>query len=218
MSLMRSSLTCVTDPSALLVADTSTVINLNASGCAGKVIAALPNRLAVVDVVPGELASGRSHGRPDADLLNRLVAASLVEVVRLDDAATLHFEQLVVGPAALTLDDGEAATIAYVTTTVDRAIALVDERKANRICSSRYPDLRIGCTVDLFAHPRVRQELGAAALADAVFNALHIGRMRVLPQHVEWVIKLIGAERAARCTSLPNSVRDQLPPARLRVK
>jgi hypothetical protein len=50
------------------VADTSAVINLNATGCAGKIIAALPCRLVVVDAIPGELSIGR--GREDADLLD----------------------------------------------------------------------------------------------------------------------------------------------------
>jgi hypothetical protein len=31
--------------------------------------------------------------------------------------------------------------------------------------------------------------------------------MRVLPEHVDWVIGLIGAERAHLCTSLPGPVR-----------
>jgi hypothetical protein len=44
-------------------------------------------------------------------------------------------------------------------------------------------------------------------LGDAVFNALHDGRMRVLPHHLERVVGLIGHERAALCQSLPRSVR-----------
>jgi hypothetical protein len=61
--------------------------------------------------------------------------------------------------------------------------------------------------VDIFAHPNVKDALGNERLASAVFNALYEGRMRVLPRHVEWVIDLIGAERAGSCASLPNSVR-----------
>jgi predicted nucleic acid-binding protein len=113
VSLMGPSLTCLTDPDALVVADASTVINLNATGCARDVIRALPNRLVVVDVVPIELAAGRQRQRQDADLLNELVASNFVKIVHLDDEGMESFEQLVVGPAAKTLDDGEAATIAF---------------------------------------------------------------------------------------------------------
>ena len=38
--------TALTDPAARLVADASTVINLIATGSAGDIIAALPNRIA----------------------------------------------------------------------------------------------------------------------------------------------------------------------------
>jgi predicted nucleic acid-binding protein len=157
--------------------------------------------------VPIELAAGRQRQRQDADLLNELVASNFVKIVHLDDDGMESFEQLVVGPAAKTLDDGEAATIAFAVSR--NAIALIDERKANRICAERFSTLRVGCTVDIFTHPNVERALGRKRLGDAVFNALYQGRMRVLPHHVEWVVELIGADRAASCTSLPGSVRLQ---------
>lgn len=199
------SLTCLTDPAALAVADASVIISLNATGCALEIIRALPNRLAVVDVVLAELELGRQRGRQDADRLNDFVIAGLIEVVRLDDAAEQHFELLVVGPAAQTLDDGEAATIAYAL--AHGALPLIDERKANWICAERFATLRVGCTIDVFSHPKVHETLGQKALADAVFNALYHGRMRILPHHAEWVIGLIGTDRAALCVSLPRSTR-----------
>jgi hypothetical protein len=82
-----------------------------------------------------------------------------------------------------------------------------DEKKANRICAQRFPELRLASTVDIFMHPDVQSELGTEVLADTVFNALCRGRMRVFPQHVDWVIELIGVERARLCTSLPGPVR-----------
>jgi predicted nucleic acid-binding protein len=194
-----------TDPSALLVADTSTVISLNATGFAQRIIRALPNRLVVVDAVPAELEPGRRRGCRDADLLNELVAAGLVGIVGLGELGMTSFEELVVGPAIATLDDGEAATIAYASE--HAGVALIDEAKATRICAARFPTLRVGCTVDIFAHPKVQQDLGSASVAEAVFNALFQGRMRVFPEHMEWVVGLIGPDRAAKCSSLPNSVR-----------
>jgi predicted nucleic acid-binding protein len=195
----------LTNPASVVVADASVVINLNATGCAQQVITALPNSLVVVDVVRDELEKGRGRGRQDADLLNELTAGHVVQLVTLGDAALSHFERLVIGPAASTLDDGEAATIAYAI--AHGTIPLVDERKATRLSAERFPHLLVGCTLDIFKHADVLSSLGRDALASAVFNALHHGRMRVFPMDVAWVLALIGAERAALCASLPASVR-----------
>jgi len=198
-------LSCLNDPAALLVADASVAINLNATGFAEPILEALPNRFAVVEDVAFELEDGRQRGRTDADALEALVAAGRVDVVRLKNSAIEQFTALVMGSAAETLDDGEAATIAYALE--HGATALVDERKANRICAERFPSLLTASTVDVFAHDTVESALGRKGLADAVFNALYYGRMRVLARHVDWVVNLIGPERAARCASLPGSAR-----------
>lgn len=196
---------CLNDPTALVVADASVAINLNATGFAEPILDALPNRFAVVQEVALELAGGRRHGRNDADGLDALVAADRVHVVQLENPALEHFTALVSGPAAETLDDGEAATIAFALE--HGATALIDERKANRICAERFSTLTTGCTVDLLAHDAVEAAIGHDRLADAVFNALYHSRMRVLAQHVDWVVNLIGPGRAAQCASLPKSVR-----------
>lgn len=193
------------DPSHLLVADASTVIALNASGCAESILRALPNRVAVADVIPGELELGRRRGRRNTDLLNDLIAMGLVSVVQLDEASGQHFESLVVGSAAMTLDDGEAATIAYAI--AHGAVAIIDERKANRICSERFPALGVMSTVDLFAQPAVLEALGQDKLAQAILNALQLARMRVLAHRVDWVVQLIGPHQTALCPSLPRAAR-----------
>jgi predicted nucleic acid-binding protein len=198
-------LSSLTDPHAFLVADASAVINVNASGCAHKVLEALPNRVTVVDIVFGELEEGRQRQRQDADLLKKLADSGHVDIVRLDEVAERYFEQLTVGPAQMTLDDGEAATIGHAV--ARNSVALIDEDKAVRICTQLYPALRVGCSVDIFAHPDVQAALGRESLADAVFNALCHGRMRVFAKHVEWVVTLIGIDRAEQCKSLPRSVR-----------
>lgn len=198
-------LSCLNDPAAVLVADASVAINLNATGFAEPILDALPNRFAVVAEVMLELEDGRQRGRTDADALDALVAAGRVEVVRLGNPAVEQFTALVSGSAAETLDDGEAATIAYALE--HGATALVDERKANRICAERFPSLVTASTVDVLAHDAAVSAVGRNGLADAVFNALFHGRMRVPAQHVDWIVTLIGAERAERCVSLPRSVR-----------
>ncbi len=58
----------------VIAADASTIINLNASGCARRIVQALESKFVVVDVVQAELEDGRKNGRRDADLLGELVA------------------------------------------------------------------------------------------------------------------------------------------------
>lgn len=188
-----------------LVADTSVVINLIATGFASTIIQALPQPLIVVDIVPSELETGRGRGRTDAEQFNELVNGGIVKVVSLGDLGMQHFEGLVIGPAAKTLDDGEAATIACAIE--QSGVAYIDERKAWRICSERYETLRVGCTVDLLTHADVRARLSDGTVAEAIFNALQRGRMSVLPTHLSALVGLIGAERAALCQSLPRSIR-----------
>lgn len=199
------SLTCLTDPDAPVVIDTSAAINLIATGCAADIFQALPQQLLAVDTVPAELEAGRRRGRPDANLLHELVLAGHIEIVTLGESSGVIFEELVVGSAVTTLDDGEAATIAYAAG--HGAIAIIDERKANRVCTERYPALRRGSTLDLLTHPGVSGALGRDRLAGAVLNALRNARMQVLPQHVEWVVGLIGLGNAATCTSLSRTLR-----------
>ncbi|HQC97288.1 MAG TPA: hypothetical protein PK306_16420, partial [Aquabacterium sp.] len=169
------------DQPALLVADTSVVINLNATGCAEAILKALPHRVAVVDVVVDEIKRGVRKGRQDALKLEALIGAGVVEVVRLGAQGLLRFESLVVGSAGETLDDGEAATIAYAEEADARA--LIDERKARRLAAERHAAVPLGCTADLLAHGEVERAVGTAGIADADHNALIGARMRVMGQH-----------------------------------
>ena len=199
---------CLDERPAPVVLDTSVVINLNATGCADTILRALPNRCVVVDQVSLELQVGRRTGRGDADALATLIEQKLVDHAQLGDTGMRHFASLVSGSAAETLDDGEAGTIASALE--QGAVALVDERKAIRICAELFPRLGIGCTVDVLAQSHVQAALGSS-LADAVFNALDRGRMRVPDQYRQWVLDLIGKERAAGCRSLPKRFRESSP-------
>ena len=196
---------CLTDSTLPVVADTSVVINLNATGYSEALLDALPNRFLIVEEVSLELEVDSRTGRNDAEALSALVAQGRVELVRLGDIGTPHFISLVSGPASQTLDDGEAATVACALE--HGATALIDERKAIRICTERFGALATGCTVDIFAQDDVQRVLERDPLANAVFNALYQGRMRVPAHYVGWVVNLIGRERVARCRSLPASVR-----------
>lgn len=193
----------ITDLTVPIILDTSVAINLNASQCASTIFQALPNKVKIVDIALQELDFDRRNGRNDGELLRNLVDGGLIEIVSLGESGNKSFEKLVIGNGPNTLDDGEAATIAYALETA--GMALIDERKANRICEQEFPQLRVGSTIDLFTHSSVLTAIGNAALANAVFNALQDARMRVMPKHIEWVVALVGVERAAHCPSLPRS-------------
>lgn len=195
----------LTSLSGTLAADTSAIINLNATQYAADILRAMPERLIVVDISVGELDQGRKNGRADADLLAELRRAGLIEVSGLGVVGEAVFEQLVAGPANDTLDDGEAATIAYA---VEHSLGIVvDDGKARRICRERYPQVQMRSSVELFQHQILRSALGQERLASAVLNALRIGRMRVLPEHIPWVVELIGDKNASACSSLPKRSR-----------
>jgi predicted nucleic acid-binding protein len=204
LRLMRR-LRSVADLRAWIVADTSVAINLNATGVAAHILGVLPFRVAITDVVVAELQEDRRSGRRDAELVDELVKALHIEVVSLGAVGQGLFIDLVIGPAAETLDDGEATTIAYA---AEHGIApVIDERKARRICTQRFAQLRPMSTVDIFKEATVEAALGRQTLSDAVFQALQTARMRVLPHQLDWVAGLIGADRVSHCPSLPRAAR-----------
>lgn len=198
-------LSCLSETSGLLIADTSVAINLNATGCPAEILQALPHSVAVVDIIQDELDFGRDRGRRDAELTAALIADKHIEVVTLGEIGLSYFERLVVGPAADTLDDGEAATLACALELGGTAVT--DDSKALRICSSRFSELATASSLDLLGHPTVCDALGHDRLADAVFLALREARMRVFESHLKWVVELIGRDRALQCPSLPRRAR-----------
>ena len=195
---------CLDDLSKPIVADASVVINLIASGFAATILGCLAGPLRVPSEVRAKIERGRSRGRHYADKLAELVAGGKAAIIDLGAAGGRCFSTLVVGPAKDTLDDGEAATIAYAVE--HGATILIDEKKATRICGERFSHLTVASTIDLVGCPAVRTKLGQD-LADAIFNMLFVARMRVLPRHLEWVVEQIGPRRAAQCPSLPARYR-----------
>jgi hypothetical protein len=165
----------------------------------------MPNSFIVTDVVQGELLEDRLSGRNDGQMVANLIAGGFLSIAKLEDLSGALFEELVIGRGAATLDDGEAATIAYGAE--KGAIVLIDERKATRICAERFPQLIVGSSLDVMSHDEVIKALGREVLSDAVFNALRFARMRVPFSSLNWVTELIGPGRASLCESLPRSAR-----------
>jgi len=190
---------------APLVIDASAAINLNGSGFAKELLGAIPNVVHIADVTLEELQRDPRSGRDDAALAAALIKAQVLRKTALTSIAETHFDRLVIGAGAETLDDGEAATIALALEI--HGIAILDERKARHLCAQRFPVLAIAGSMDLFAHVAVSAALGRQTLADAVFHALQKARMRVPEAYLQWTIGLIGAERAMQCLSLPERLR-----------
>jgi predicted nucleic acid-binding protein len=153
-----------------------------------------------------ELENGRPKGRQSATAIVELIGAGLVQEVSLGRAEVAVFLDLVAGPAGQTLDDGEAATIAFALSA--NAIALIDERKATALCARRYPNLRVMSTVDLLLSSLIKDAFDKDWLGECLFKALSIARMRVPDQHRSELCNLLGPERLRQCKSLPTAWRD----------
>jgi predicted nucleic acid-binding protein len=201
--------TWLIDPDIPLVIDSSVAISLTGTGLAKEILEAIPNPILVERTVKWELSNGRSNGRRNIDILEKLIAANIISVVSMSEESASLFETLVIGRTADTLDDGEAATVSHA---VDQcAIAVIDERKAIRICSDRFPELQLASTVDLLSHPQVGVKLGTERVHLALDRALRETRMRVLPHNQAWVLQIIGENSAASYPSLPKSLRIRSP-------
>lgn len=187
-----------------IVADTSAIINLNATGRAEEIFRLFPSPPVVTESVRFELQAGRNRGHRDITGLEALVCTGACRVVEIGKGATIQIS-LAEGRAQDTLGDGEAATVAYAAA-YGRA-AMMDEKKARRICAERFPGTAVVSTVDLLLHPAVRTALGQAGQADAIVAALQRARMGVPLERLHEVVALIGKDRAALCPSLPSSVR-----------
>lgn len=195
----------LTDSQAIIVVDASVVINLNATTHASKIITALPSQMAITDNAIAELVHGANSGYSDARQLQELIDTGFMQPLSLGKAGIDVYESLIEGSAYRTLDDGEAATIACA---YERSgIAMIDERKARRLCSESYPSLQVISTVELLVHESIAHALGPEAQVESIYKALTIARMRVPPEHLALVVNMIGRERAALCNCLPKAAR-----------
>lgn len=191
-------------PNAVLVADASVLINLNASGRAEEIIRALPARFVVAGNTVVELENGVLRGYNDGEQLRALICAGVVSRVEIGSVAAPIYESLIDGSARLTLDDGEAATIACAIE--QNGVALLDERKARSLCATSYAGLPVRCTAQVLMHEAVAAALSSDHIATVV-RALKVGRMRVPGEYAEELKQLIGPVHASECASLPKHVR-----------
>jgi len=190
----------LTDHHQTLVLDASVVINLLGSGQPARLLRAIARPAVVVDIAKGEIKRDPSTRKSAATVLDALESQGLLKCVSLSDAGFEAFLALVGAVPPDGLGDGEAATIAYAEE-VQGAI-LIDERKALRIASARSTPRPVLSTLDLFSSRLSEEGIPTSELADLVFASLCNARMRVPRQFRPWVTGLIGAQRAAQCSTL----------------
>lgn len=182
-----------------VVLDTSVMLNVLGSGHAETILGALQGRRIAVAVTSREVIRHPLEPRMSGDPLASLVTAGLVEKIPLPVEALARFVELTGADPPDDLDDGEAAALA-AGETLGLPVA-IDERKGRRIAAARLPGVALLSSGAIFADALVVSAL-SASLADAVFSALLHARMRILPEHEQWVHTLLGAERVAQCPSL----------------
>jgi predicted nucleic acid-binding protein len=187
--------------------DASVIINLNATLCAPAILGALPNHVVVVEAVQDEVSKQAHTSKKDGGLLQELIGAGLIKPVSLENRDLERFEELIAGHTADTLDDGEAATIAWAVE--HNGIVAIDERKANRVAAQRFPSVPLASTVELLFHDDVVTALGLAQISEAVFLALRDARMRVQNEYLNRVIALLRPEQIEMCLSLPRWRREE---------
>jgi predicted nucleic acid-binding protein len=186
---------------ASLVSDASVWINLVATERAEVILRASSVRHLITSTALSELDAGRAKGRRTAAVVAELIEMGLVDEVGLGPVEEATFLSLVAGPVSETLDDGEAATIAYALGS--GSVALIDERKATALCGSQFPSVKVMSTTDLLLSQAVQSALTLEDLADSLFRALSVARMRVPECHLPAVCGLLGPERRQQCQSLP---------------
>lgn len=182
-----------------LVVDASVLINLRACTFGEQILTALPNNIAVPDIVVRELGRRSRQTVDESQFLEQLIMHQVVQPVVLDDAGWVVFENLTSGRRSL--GDGEAATIAIATTGTYRPV--IDDAKGRTQAEGLIPQRSAAWTLDLLVHPSVQNVLGGAGLIEALFLALRDGRMRIDEERCDAVVELIGVERALNCPSLP---------------
>ena len=187
------------------------MINLAATGSPERIISALPNPVVVTGDVRLELARGAEKGLKTGKKLQSLIESGVVGLARLGEDGKEICESLVAGGILHALDDGEASVIAHAVET--GGVAMIDEKKARRICEESFPQVATVTTVDLLLDKRIERALGKEGQRDAVYNALRKAHMNVSGEIEGRVVELIGKSRAKDCVSLSLKARRELAPA-----
>jgi predicted nucleic acid-binding protein len=190
------------DISGPFVLDASAIINLLGTGKARSILSLLPTPALAEQTALREVTRHPISEQDHVAELATLQKAGLLLRHSMNTAGLQVFRALTASDLSGGLDDGEAATIAHAITHSDTAVPVIDERKAVRIFAARWGSRATVGTLDLLTHSRVVAGMTQADLQEAVYSALLHARMRIPSGCRDWVIELIGPDRANRCPSL----------------
>ena len=202
-----TSISCLSEESEALIIDASVVVNINATGYADRILSAYPGSIFVPKPVVAELERGARLGHQDAVDLHLLFENGIARSLPISKLAQSTFVSLVSGSSVSSLGDGEAATIACAFAA--GAWAVIDERKARKICLERYKEVNLASTVDILGCNAVVEAFKPHELGAAIEAALEVGRMQVQAHHLEWVLRYVRPERLERCASLSRRIRER---------
>lgn len=71
------------------------------------------------------------------------------------------------------------------------------------LAAEKFAFMPVAMTFDIFTHLAIWNALDSDLMANILFRALKIGRMRVKYDHHAQIIDIIGFDRAKECPSIP---------------
>ncbi len=192
-----------------LVLDASVAINLLGTAASRDILSVMPWNVVIEKRAHREIRRHPSDGRDHVSELQAWELDGCARVVSLQAEAREIFDDLTTGSLAETLDDGEAATIAYAVAGPERTVPVIDEKKATRIFHERWPSRRLLETAGLFQSLVDAGLISNRFASDLIYAALTNARMHVSHRLRPWVVDLIGSSRAAKCPRLGQSARSE---------
>lgn len=166
------------------VIDASVAINILATTRGVEVLGALPGRCVIEERAAAEVTRhprGITHAQGP---LGELLSSGALKVVQMVSEDFELFVQLVGAPSPDGLDDGEAASLAWVVG--HGGVLIVDDGKARRITRRDYSAVEMQSSVSVFRAWAERAKPTPAELATVLQDAKKHGRMRVLVDDRAW--------------------------------
>lgn len=178
----------LSDQGSKVVADASVIIYLNSSGHAEEIFSELACDFIVPEPVIVEIESGRSKGNKDADFLQKMLDSSFLRAEKLGLVGTVVSDRLADKLVNPHVHEGEASVIGCAVENFGNA--LIDEKRARRLCRNHIPALPIGCTAELLLSPCVRKILGPSTQSEALHRAVNHGNLYV-PKSLDYAVSKI---------------------------
>lgn len=190
----------LSDVQNALVVDTSVIINLQHSGIGKEIVELIENQFVVAEYVGEEVEKESAISRYSTALfLRELIDLRLIKIVSLSVLEQEIYYKLSI--AEMSLGDGEKATIAIANSRGYTSV--IDERKGRKVAEKELNGKVVATSLDVIFYPNVQKKYEVEKLAEAVYLALRVGNMSIQAAKLEFVIDLIGKERASHCTCLP---------------